>query len=47
MNEKINMKQALVNALIQSEINRGRTNISKQTIAHFGLFANKLIHPKK
>ena len=46
MNEKINMKQALIDALIQSEINRGRTNISKQTIANFGLFANKLIHPK-
>jgi hypothetical protein len=47
MNEKINMKQALIDALIQSEINRGRTNISKQTIANFGLFANKLIHPKQ
>jgi hypothetical protein len=47
MNEKINMKQALVNALIQSEINRGRINISKQTIANFGLFVNKLMHLKQ
>lgn len=46
MHERINMKQALIDALIQSEINRGRTNISRQTIANFGLFVNQLIHPK-
>ena len=41
------MKQALINAMIAYEMEKGRTNISKQTIANFGLFANTLIHPKK
>jgi len=47
MNERINMKQALIDAMVAYEMRKGRTNISKQTIANFGLFANKLTHPKK
>jgi hypothetical protein len=47
MNERINMKQALINELVAYEMKKGRTNISKQTMAHFGLLANTLIHPKK
>jgi hypothetical protein len=46
MNERINMKQALIDAMVAYEMRKGRTNISKQTIANFGLFANKLTHPK-
>jgi hypothetical protein len=46
LNAVINMKQALVNALITSEEMRGRTNISKLTIQNFGLYANKLVHNK-
>lgn len=46
MNERINMKQALIEAMVAYEMRKDRTNISKQTIANFGLFANKLTHPK-
>lgn len=47
MHERINIKQALIDAMVAYEIKKGRTNISKQTIANFGLFANQLTHPKQ
>jgi hypothetical protein len=42
----INLKVDLINALKQSEINKGRTNISKNTLRMWGMFVNKLINNK-
>lgn len=47
MHERINMKQSLIDAMVTYEIMKGRTNISKKTMANFGLFANQLTHPKQ
>lgn len=43
----INAKVLIVNALVKAENNKGRTNISKNTLRMFAQYANELTHPKK